>query len=259
MTINPRRVASSKAGVVVATGGVGQPWLGGEPSTAMAAVSDVRREESVRRPNCTVRPSLPSVGWLHLSARFSLVIPAWNEEALLPRLLDTVDVARARFRRGADAVEVIVADNASPTGARAGAWVHGGAGRAAEDCLCPQWRGRGGARRRAGLRGHRHAGAPGHFRRDRCHARYGPVRRRRDRRPSGALVAGHSCDLASVDALGRPPANGHRHHLPPRGLSADRRVRGGPALWRGRRAPALDSVSRSGAATARACPMRRFP
>jgi glycosyltransferase involved in cell wall biosynthesis len=48
-----------------------------------------------------------------LSARFSLVIPAWNEEALLPRLLDSVDVARARFRRGADAIEVIVADNVS--------------------------------------------------------------------------------------------------------------------------------------------------
>lgn len=44
---------------------------------------------------------------------FSLVIPAWNEERLLPRLLDTVDVARERFDRGAEAVEVIVADNQS--------------------------------------------------------------------------------------------------------------------------------------------------
>lgn len=43
----------------------------------------------------------------------SLVIPAWNEEALLPRLLDTVDEARARYRGGASAVEVIVADNSS--------------------------------------------------------------------------------------------------------------------------------------------------
>jgi len=43
----------------------------------------------------------------------SLVIPAWNEEALLPRLLDTVDEARARYRGGAEAVEVIVADNSS--------------------------------------------------------------------------------------------------------------------------------------------------
>lgn len=43
----------------------------------------------------------------------SLVIPAYNEARLLPRLLDTVDAARARFAGGADAIEVIVADNAS--------------------------------------------------------------------------------------------------------------------------------------------------
>lgn len=45
--------------------------------------------------------------------RVSLVIPAWNEGAYLPILLDTVDEARARYREGRDAVEVIVADNAS--------------------------------------------------------------------------------------------------------------------------------------------------
>ena len=45
--------------------------------------------------------------------RQTLVIPAHNEEALLPRLLDTVDVARARYSFGPDAIEVIVADNAS--------------------------------------------------------------------------------------------------------------------------------------------------
>lgn len=45
--------------------------------------------------------------------RISLVIPAFNEAALLPRLLDTVDAARARFVHGPDAVEVIVADNSS--------------------------------------------------------------------------------------------------------------------------------------------------
>jgi glycosyltransferase involved in cell wall biosynthesis len=35
-----------------------------------------------------------------LSVRFSVVIPARNQEALLPRLLDTVEVARGRFRQG---------------------------------------------------------------------------------------------------------------------------------------------------------------
>jgi len=45
--------------------------------------------------------------------RHSLIIPAYNEEAYLPRLLDTVDRARARYRSGPDAIEVIVADNVS--------------------------------------------------------------------------------------------------------------------------------------------------
>lgn len=43
--------------------------------------------------------------------RFSLVIPAYNEAQLLPRLLDSVERARANYAR--DAVEVIVADNLS--------------------------------------------------------------------------------------------------------------------------------------------------
>ena len=43
----------------------------------------------------------------------ALVIPAYNEEAYLPRLLDTVDAARAALSGGAVAIEVIVADNAS--------------------------------------------------------------------------------------------------------------------------------------------------
>lgn len=43
----------------------------------------------------------------------SVVIPARNEAQLLPRLLGTVAAARARYERGAAAVEVIVADNAS--------------------------------------------------------------------------------------------------------------------------------------------------
>ncbi|MBX7256939.1 MAG: glycosyltransferase [Candidatus Hydrogenedentes bacterium] len=45
--------------------------------------------------------------------RFSLVIPAYNEEIWLPRLLDTLDVARNAYTGGPSAIEVIVADNAS--------------------------------------------------------------------------------------------------------------------------------------------------
>ena len=52
-------------------------------------------------------------GAQELIIRISLVIPAFNEALLLPRLLDTVDAARARYRHGPGAVEVIVADNAS--------------------------------------------------------------------------------------------------------------------------------------------------
>lgn len=43
----------------------------------------------------------------------SLVIPAHNEERFLTRLLDSVEVARERWRQGPAAIEVIVADNAS--------------------------------------------------------------------------------------------------------------------------------------------------
>jgi glycosyltransferase involved in cell wall biosynthesis len=45
--------------------------------------------------------------------RFSLVIPAHNEEAYLPRLLDSVGRARAGYAGGAEAVEIIVVDDAS--------------------------------------------------------------------------------------------------------------------------------------------------
>ena len=45
--------------------------------------------------------------------RFSLVIPAHNEEQFLPRLLDSVNTARKQWRRGPAAIEVIVADNVS--------------------------------------------------------------------------------------------------------------------------------------------------
>jgi glycosyltransferase involved in cell wall biosynthesis len=45
--------------------------------------------------------------------RISLVIPAFNEARLLPRLLDSVAIARERFAARGGAVEVIVADNVS--------------------------------------------------------------------------------------------------------------------------------------------------
>ena len=57
--------------------------------------------------------------------RFSIVIPAYNEERYLPRLLDSIDVARRAYSRGADAVEVIVADNASTDETAAVAARHG--------------------------------------------------------------------------------------------------------------------------------------
>ena len=45
--------------------------------------------------------------------RFSLIIPAYNEAGYLPRLLETVEAARAAYRGGGGSIEVIVADNES--------------------------------------------------------------------------------------------------------------------------------------------------
>jgi glycosyltransferase involved in cell wall biosynthesis len=45
--------------------------------------------------------------------RFSLVIPARNEEAYLARLLDSVDRARRSYAGGPGAIEVVVADDGS--------------------------------------------------------------------------------------------------------------------------------------------------
>jgi glycosyltransferase involved in cell wall biosynthesis len=45
--------------------------------------------------------------------RISLVIPAYNEAELLPRLLDSVEAARQSYRHGRAAIEVIVVDNGS--------------------------------------------------------------------------------------------------------------------------------------------------
>jgi len=45
--------------------------------------------------------------------KFSIIIPAYNEENFLPRLLDSIEVARSNYSGGADPIEVIVADNSS--------------------------------------------------------------------------------------------------------------------------------------------------
>ncbi len=56
--------------------------------------------------------------------RISLVIPAYNEVQRLPGLLDSVAAARANYIGGSEAIEVIVADNASTdsTAAIASEW-----------------------------------------------------------------------------------------------------------------------------------------
>ncbi|HEY2867019.1 MAG TPA: glycosyltransferase [Pyrinomonadaceae bacterium] len=46
-------------------------------------------------------------------SKFSVIIPAYNEELYLPRLLDSIDEARLNFHGGPDEIEVIVANNAS--------------------------------------------------------------------------------------------------------------------------------------------------
>jgi len=43
----------------------------------------------------------------------SVIIPCYNEAELLPRLLTSIETARRAFSGGADAIEVIVSDNAS--------------------------------------------------------------------------------------------------------------------------------------------------
>ena len=48
--------------------------------------------------------------------KFSMVIPAFNEAAYLPRLLQSIEVARSNYSGGRGAIEVIVADNDSTDG-----------------------------------------------------------------------------------------------------------------------------------------------
>ncbi len=56
---------------------------------------------------------------------FSVAIPAYNEAALLPRLLASVEIARTRYAGGADRIEVIVGNNASTDTTPAIARAHG--------------------------------------------------------------------------------------------------------------------------------------
>ena len=46
----------------------------------------------------------------------SLIVPAYNEERYLPRLLDSVDAAAAAYRAEGGELEVVVADNGSTDG-----------------------------------------------------------------------------------------------------------------------------------------------
>lgn len=59
-----------------------------------------------------------------MSPRFSVVIPAYNEAKLLPRLLASLDLARQAYGC-ADAIEIIVADNQSTDATAAIAQAHG--------------------------------------------------------------------------------------------------------------------------------------
>jgi glycosyltransferase involved in cell wall biosynthesis len=51
--------------------------------------------------------------------KFSIIVPAYNEELLLPRLLASIQTARESYSGGAAAIEVIVADNNSSDGTAA--------------------------------------------------------------------------------------------------------------------------------------------
>jgi glycosyltransferase involved in cell wall biosynthesis len=62
---------------------------------------------------------------LSSEVRFSVVVPAYNEAELLPRLLGTLAAAANRYAGGATQVEVIVADNASTDATASLAAQHG--------------------------------------------------------------------------------------------------------------------------------------
>ena len=57
--------------------------------------------------------------------RFSVIIPAYNEESYLPRLLKSIAIARANYSGGPEQIEVVVADNCSTDATAAVACEHG--------------------------------------------------------------------------------------------------------------------------------------
>ncbi|MFY9621263.1 MAG: glycosyltransferase [Pyrinomonadaceae bacterium] len=58
--------------------------------------------------------------------RFSVIIPAYNEEKFLPRLLESIKVAASNYSGGRDQIEMVVADNDSTDGTAEVAHQHGG-------------------------------------------------------------------------------------------------------------------------------------
>ena len=57
--------------------------------------------------------------------KFSVIIPAHNEEKYLPRLLESIEVARSNYSGGADEIDVIVANNQSTDRTAEVALAHG--------------------------------------------------------------------------------------------------------------------------------------
>ncbi len=57
--------------------------------------------------------------------KFSIIIPAYNEEKYLPRLLESIKTARANYSGGREEIEVIVANNDSTDATAEVAVAHG--------------------------------------------------------------------------------------------------------------------------------------
>ena len=57
--------------------------------------------------------------------KFSVIIPAYNEERFLPRLLESIETARSKYSGGHEEIEVIVANNNSTDATAEVAAAHG--------------------------------------------------------------------------------------------------------------------------------------